>query len=277
VNLVGHIALQGKRGSSSRCPAQPLIPFVSQPLFLFVSQPLIRFVSQAALPLSVAACSAKMRKCLAPKIYTPFLHEFNGANSYQATLDAFSLMNQGWCPKAIEAGFGRDRLILMASLFSAMNYNPKSSLMASGALPALVASVFRFIRCLPDDVLFLTSIARTNPFFDEEFEPFSRVNLLVLLNVYANDYYSDALGNAINFDSQVISANALSPFKSFFGDFLPILLGMWPVKRDAFCSNIVQNAGTIACYNQPVLFMHGSLDSETIPQVQLHKQKLCME
>jgi hypothetical protein len=29
VNLVGHIALQGKRSCSSRCPAQPLIPFVS--------------------------------------------------------------------------------------------------------------------------------------------------------------------------------------------------------------------------------------------------------
>jgi hypothetical protein len=194
-----------------------------------------------------------------------------GKEGYQATLDAFYLMNNGWCPEALETrgnvtGFSRDHLISLASLFSAMGYSPKSSVMASGSLPALIAVVFRYIRCLPQDVEFLNSVASAQFYFDGEFEVFSRVNFLVLLNVFAHDFYSDALGNAVNFDSQVIAANALSPFKSFFSDFLPNLLGMWPVPRDSFCSNIVQNTGTIACYNQPVLFMHGSLDSETIPQ-----------
>jgi hypothetical protein len=92
------------------------------------------------------------------------------------------------------------------------------------------------------------------------------VNFLVLLNVYANDFYSDALGVALNFDSQMLAANALSPFQSFFSSFLPNLLGMWPVQRAATCSNINQNSGVIACYSQPVLFMHGSLDSDSIPQ-----------
>ena len=138
--------------------------------------------------------------------------------------------------------------------------------MASGSFPALIAVAFRYIRCLPDDVLFLSSVAKGKLFFQDEFEVWSRVNFLVLMNVFANDYYSDALGIAVNFDSQVIAANALSPFKSLFSEFIPDILGMWPVQRAAFCSNIVQNAGTIACYNQPVLFMHGSLDSETIPQ-----------
>jgi hypothetical protein len=100
-------------------------------------------------------------------------------DAYQATLDAFYLMNQGWCPAAVEAGFGRDKFILMASLFSTMNYNPKTSVMASGALPALVAIVFRYIRCQPEDVLFLASVASTRPFFQEEFEPFFRTNFLV--------------------------------------------------------------------------------------------------
>jgi hypothetical protein len=190
-----------------------------------------------------------------------------GKDAYQATLDAFYLINQGWCPNAIEAGFGRTQLFQMASMFSAMNYNPKTSVMASGALPALVATVFRYIRCQPDDILFLSSVAQSKPFFYEEIEPFVfRTNFMVMLNVFANDYYSDALGNAINFDSQIIAANNLSPFRSFYADDIPNLLGMWPVQRGSFCSNIVQNAGTIACYNQPVLFMHGSLDSETIPQ-----------
>jgi hypothetical protein len=189
-----------------------------------------------------------------------------GKEGYQAALDAFYLMNQGWCPEAIEAGFGRDHFVALASWFSSMGYDPKTSVMASGSLPALIAEAFRYIRCLPEDISFLRSAGKSKLVFANQFEVFSRVNFLVLVNIFANDFYSDALGNAVNFDSQVIAANALSPFKSFFSDFLPNLLAMWPVPRASFCSNIVQNTGTIACYTQPVLFMHGSLDSETIPQ-----------
>jgi hypothetical protein len=194
-----------------------------------------------------------------------------GKEGYQATLDAFYLMNNGWCPQALETrgsvtGFSQRNFTDLASLFSAIGYSPKSSVMASASLPALIAVVFRYIRCLPEDVEFLHSVASAPFQFDGEFEFFSRVNFLVLLNVFALDFYSDALGNAVNFDSQVIAANTLSPFKRGFSDMLPNLLGMWPVRRDPFCSNIVQTSGIISCYNQPVLFMHGSLDSETIPQ-----------
>jgi hypothetical protein len=189
-----------------------------------------------------------------------------GKDGYQAALDAFYMMNQGWCPQAIEAGFSRDRLVTIASLFSVYGFNPKFSVMASGSLPALNAVVFRYLRCLPQDIQFLNSTSKAALVFEGEFSVFNRVNFLVLLNVYANDFYSDALGVALNFDSQMLAANALSPFQSFFSGFLPNLLGMWPVQRAPTCSNIIQNSGVIACYNQPVLFMHGSLDSETIPQ-----------
>jgi hypothetical protein len=189
-----------------------------------------------------------------------------GKDGYQAVLDSFQLMNRGWCPLAIEAGFSRSRLIELASLFSFMGYSPKNSVMASASFPALVAVAFRYIRCQPQDILFLSSVASGKTYFDGEFEVFRRTNFLVLLNVFANDFYSDALGTAVNFDSLMRSANSLSPFMNGVSDFLPNLLGMWPVKRSSTCSNVIQQAGVIACYNQPVLFMHGSLDSESIPQ-----------
>jgi hypothetical protein len=94
-----------------------------------------------------------------------------GKEGYQAALDAFYLMNQGWCPQAIEAGFSQDRLVTIASLFSIYGFNPKFSVMASGSLPALNAVVFRYMRCLPEDVQFLSSVSRANLVFEGEVNP----------------------------------------------------------------------------------------------------------
>ncbi len=115
----------------------------------------------------------------------------------------------GWCPDALRcttspflsaisgitpfrAGFNETRLVSIASLISRIGSQPKFSSMASAALPALNAIIFRYIRCAADDVPFLASVAKAPLIPDEMLSRrtlFS--NLIVFFNVVANEVQCD--------------------------------------------------------------------------------------
>jgi hypothetical protein len=186
---------------------------------------------------------------------------------YRAALDAVSLLRLGWCPDALRANFTETRLVSIASLISRIGSQPKFSSMASAALPALNAIIFRYLRCAPEDIPFLKSVAEAPLIPDRMLSRrtlFS--NLVVFLNVVANDLWSGAMDASVSFDFNVRQSIQASPFRDTFAqETLVYAMAMWPRPRESFFQSLCSNVGVIGCFSQPVLMTHGSLDIRSIP------------
>jgi hypothetical protein len=186
---------------------------------------------------------------------------------YRAALDAISLLRMGWCPDALRANFTENRLVAIASLISRIGSQPKFSTMASAALPALNAVIYRYMRCAPGDVPFLKSVAEAPLIPDRMLSRrtlFS--NLAVFLNVVANELWSGAMDASVSFDFNVRPFIQASPFRDTFAqEILVYAMAMWPRPREQFFQSLCTNTGVVGCFSQPVLLMHGSLDVRSIP------------
>lgn len=186
---------------------------------------------------------------------------------YKASLDAISLLRLGWCPDALRANFTESRLVSIASLIARIGSQAKFSSMASAALPALNAVIFRYLRCAPGDIPFLKSVADAPLIPDRMLSRHSMFSsLVVFLNVVANELWTGAMDASVSFDFNVRTSLQASPFRDVFvQETLVYAMAMWPRPREAAFQSLCTNVGTVGCFTQPVLMTHGSLDIRSIP------------
>jgi len=198
----------------------------------------------------------------------PACFKLFGVDPYKAALDAVSLLRLGWCPDALRAGFNEARLVSIASLIARIGSQPKFSSMASAALPALNAVIFRYMRCAPGDVPFLASVAAAPLIPDEMLSrrQYIVTNLIVFFNIVANELWSGAIDASVSFDFNVRETLMASPFRDVFAqETLVYAMGLWPRARESFFQSLCTNVGVVGCFTQPVLMTHGSLDIRSIP------------
>jgi hypothetical protein len=124
------------------------------------------------------------------------------------------------------------------------------------------------LRCAPGDIPFLKSVAGATLIQDRmlsrRYTLFS--NLIVFINVVANEMWSGSMDTSVSFDFNVLQALRATPFRdNFIQETLVYAMSMWPRPREQFFESLCSNVGVIGCFSQPILFMHGSLDVNSIP------------
>jgi hypothetical protein len=164
-----------------------------------------------------------------------------GNDPYKAAIDAIALLRLGWCAEALLAGFNENRLVSIASLLRRIGSQPKFSSMASAALPALNAIIFRYLRCAPGDIPFLKSVAGATLIQDRmlsrRYTLFS--NLIVFINVVANEMWSGSMDTSVSFDFNVLQALRATPFRdNFIQETLVYAMSMWPRPREQFFESL---------------------------------------